>query len=60
VLRLTGSASDIVQQSLPVDDPRQRRPDISRVGKLLDWKPGVGFDEGLQRTVGYFRKLLAD
>jgi dTDP-glucose 4,6-dehydratase len=60
VLRLTGSASDIVQQSLPVDDPRQRRPDISRVGKLLDWKPGVGLDEGLQRTVGYFRKLLAD
>ena len=60
VLRLTGSESPIVEQPLPVDDPRQRRPDISRAGKLLDWKPGVDLDEGLQRTIGYFRKLLAD
>jgi dTDP-glucose 4,6-dehydratase len=60
VLRLTGSASSIVQQPLPVDDPRQRRPDISRAGELLDWKPEVGLDEGLRRTVGYFKKLLAD
>ena len=60
VLRLTGSASSIVHKPLPTDDPLQRRPDITKAGKLLDWEPKVSLDEGLERTIAYFRALLAD
>ena len=58
VLRLTGSSSTIVHKPLPVDDPLQRRPDISKAKKLLDWEPTVPLDEGLARTIAYFRALL--
>jgi UDP-glucuronate decarboxylase len=44
---------------LPADDPRQRRPDISLAGRLLDWKPAIELDEGLSRTIAYFDNLLA-
>jgi UDP-glucuronate decarboxylase len=44
---------------LPSDDPRQRRPDISLAGQLLDWKPTIELDEGLTRTIAYFDNLLA-
>ncbi len=59
VLRLTGSKSKLVHASLPADDPRQRRPDIGVARDKLGWEPKVPLDEGLKRTIAYFRKLLA-
>jgi len=58
VLRLTGSASPLVFQPLPVDDPRVRQPDITRARALLDWEPRVDVDEGLARTIDWFRQVL--
>ncbi len=52
---LTGSRSGIEFRPLPTDDPRQRRPDITRARDLLGWEPRVSLDDGLQRTVDYFR-----
>ncbi len=60
VIRLTGSESGIVERPLPVDDPKQRRPDISRAKRMLDWEPTVKLEEGLRRTIEYFKPLLAD
>jgi UDP-glucuronate decarboxylase len=59
VLDLTGSRSEILHKPLPMDDPRQRRPDISKARKILDWEPKVGLLEGLRRTVEYFDGLLS-
>jgi dTDP-glucose 4,6-dehydratase len=50
----TGSKSKLVFKPLPQDDPKQRRPDISRARKLLKWSPKIGLDEGLRRTIEYF------
>jgi UDP-glucuronate decarboxylase len=58
VIRLTGSKSRIVYHPLPSDDPRQRQPDIALASKALGWAPKVKLDEGLARTVAYFRKEL--
>jgi UDP-glucuronate decarboxylase len=58
VLDLTGSRSKLVFRDLPVDDPRQRQPDISRAGDLLGWGPTVDLKEGLTRTTEYFERLL--
>lgn len=55
VIAKTGAASKIVCVDLPVDDPRQRRPDIRRAKELLDWEPRVSLSEGLDRTIAYFR-----
>jgi dTDP-glucose 4,6-dehydratase len=55
VRRLTGSASQIVERPLPIDDPRVRRPDISRARAVLGWEPTVPLEEGLQRTIAHFR-----
>jgi dTDP-glucose 4,6-dehydratase len=55
VIRITGSQSRIVFKPLPQDDPRQRRPDITRARRLLRWEPVVPLAEGLRRTVGFFR-----
>jgi dTDP-glucose 4,6-dehydratase len=55
IRRLTGSASEIVYQPLPEDDPRQRQPDIGKARALLGWEPRVPLDEGLGVTVDYFR-----
>ncbi len=55
ITRLAGSASPIVFQPLPVDDPKIRQPDISRARRLLDWEPSVDVDEGLRRTIEWFR-----
>ena len=52
VIRVTGSESEIVHEALPVDDPRVRRPDISRATDLLGWSPEVGLEEGLRRMLG--------
>jgi len=58
VIRLTESSSRIIHQPLPADDPRQRKPDISKAKALLDWEPKVPLEEGLRRTIAYFRDLL--
>jgi dTDP-glucose 4,6-dehydratase len=55
LIKLTGTKSKIVYRPLPQDDPRQRQPDISRAKKILMWKPAVELEEGLQRTVEWFR-----
>ncbi len=58
VIRVVGSRSRIVHRPLPVDDPRQRRPDIARARTLLKWKPTVDLEDGLLKTVGHFTKEL--
>jgi UDP-glucuronate decarboxylase len=55
VLRLTKSSSRIVKRPLPADDPMQRCPDIRLARKALKWKPTVALEEGLKRTIAYFR-----
>jgi dTDP-glucose 4,6-dehydratase len=55
IRRITGSSSRIVSLPLPEDDPRQRRPDITKARRLLDWEPRVSLEDGLQLTVDYFR-----
>jgi dTDP-glucose 4,6-dehydratase len=55
IIQLTGSASVLVYKELPVDDPRQRQPDISTASEVLHWKPEVGRKDGLSRTIKYFR-----
>jgi len=59
VKRLTGSDSPIVFQPLPADDPKRRCPDISEAKRLLNWEAQVGLEEGLGRTVEFFRQQLA-
>jgi dTDP-glucose 4,6-dehydratase len=58
IIRLAGSKSEIVHRELPADDPRQRRPDITRAQNLLGWQPEVGLEDGLARTLEYFRSAL--
>lgn len=58
VLRLTGSKSKLIHESLPLDDPRQRRPDISLAQARLDWTPKVSLEDGLKETIAYFRRAL--
>ncbi len=59
VIRLTGSKSKLVHEPLPTDDPKQRRPDITRARELLNWQPAVQLEEGLTRTIAYFDRLLS-
>jgi len=59
VLALVGSRSNIIYKELPQDDPQQRRPDITLAKTVLKWQPSVALDDGLIRTVEYFRALLA-
>src|SRR6059036_1695376 len=59
VLALTGSKSKIVERPLPVDDPQVRQPDIRRAHETLGWEPKVSLDEGLRRTIEYFRTVVA-
>ena len=58
VVGLTGTSSDIVTRPLPVDDPRRRRPDISRAKKLLGWTPKTGLETGLKSTIAWFAREL--
>jgi len=58
IMRLTKSKSRIVFRELPVDDPKQRRPDISKAKKLLKWEPKVSVDEGLKDTLEWFRNNM--
>jgi dTDP-glucose 4,6-dehydratase len=59
IIRLTGSTSRLVNRPLPEDDPKVRQPDITRARTLLNWEPKVGLEEGLTRTLGYFREQVA-
>ena len=54
IQRLTGTKSRLVRKPLPVDDPRQRRPDITLARTILGWEPRVGLDDGLRSTIAYF------
>ena len=59
IVAMTGSRSKIVHKPLPSDDPTQRQPDITLAGEKLGWKPKVSVDEGLKRTIEFFRKELS-
>jgi dTDP-glucose 4,6-dehydratase len=58
VIALTSSVSEVVYEPLPEDDPKVRRPDISRAERLLGWRPRVPLEEGLMKTIDYFRARL--
>ncbi len=58
VIKLTGSKSKIVRMPLPANDPMQRRPDITLAKKELDWQPGIQLNEGLMKTIDYFRSVI--
>jgi dTDP-glucose 4,6-dehydratase len=58
IVRLARSKSEIVHRELPVDDPKQRRPNISRARELLGWEPEVSLEDGLSRTLEYFRSVV--
>ena len=58
IIQMTGSPSKIVFQPLPTDDPKVRRPDITRARTLLGWEPKVSLDQGLTSTIEYFRKKM--
>ena len=57
-LKLVGGRSKIVHKALPPDDPKQRRPDITLAKQVLKWEPQVALEEGLQRTIAYFRTRI--
>ncbi len=58
IISLTGSGSRIVFKELPADDPKQRQPDITLAGEMLGWRPQIPVEEGLKRTIDYFRGKL--
>jgi dTDP-glucose 4,6-dehydratase len=60
ILELTGSTSPILYKPLPQDDPQVRQPDISKARKILGWEPKVNLEEGLVKTIEYFRKRLEE
>jgi nucleoside-diphosphate-sugar epimerase len=53
---MTGSNSEIILTPIDADDPKKRKPDISKAKRLLKWKPTVTLEEGLQKTISYFRE----
>jgi len=58
VIELTGSKSKIIYEPLPSDDPMQRKPDITKAKEILKWEPKVQLEEGLIRTIDYFRGII--
>lgn len=58
IRKLTGTKAPIIFNPLPQDDPKQRRPDITKARRTLGWEPKVGLDDGLRRTIEYFRGVL--
>src|SRR5437660_2512848 len=60
VLKVTGSKSQIRYEPLPQDDPKQRRPDISKARELLGWEPKIDLESGLRKSLDYFRKAVAE
>jgi len=59
IIRITGTKSKIEYKPLPVDDPKVRQPDITRAKEVLGWEPRVDFEEGIKKTIEYFRETLA-
>lgn len=57
-MRITGSASQIERRPLPTDDPKVRRPDITLARERLGWEPKVALEEGLMRSLHYFKSVL--
>ncbi len=55
IKQMAGSVSEVVFNELPPDDPKQRRPDITKAGRVLNWKPTVSVDEGLEKTIEYYK-----
>jgi dTDP-glucose 4,6-dehydratase len=60
IITLSGGSSEIIYQTLPINDPLKRRPDISLAKKILDWKPVVSRKEGLGRTLKYFKSIIKE
>jgi len=60
VIELTGARSELVEQPLPADDPKQRQPDISLAKQVLGWEPTIPLEQGLERTVDYFRRMQSN
>jgi UDP-glucuronate decarboxylase len=59
VLQITGSSSKIIYEPMPQDDPKQRQPDITKAKEILGWEPTVPLEEGLKKTVAYFKEQIA-
>jgi dTDP-glucose 4,6-dehydratase len=59
IIKITGSKSPLVYKPLPQDDPKQRKPDISRAKQLLGWQPTISVEDGLRKTIEYFRPRIA-
>jgi len=60
IIRLTGSSSRMTYHPLPQDDPRRRKPDIGLAEETLDWHPRVELEEGLEKTIAYFRMIMKE
>ena len=60
IIRMTGSKSVVIHENLPADDPAQRKPDISLARAKLGWEPKVKLEQGLEHTIRYFAKALAN
>lgn len=58
IIELTGSTSELVKKSLPEDDPRQRKPDITLAKKVLNWEPQTPLEQGLIKTIKYFKNIM--
>jgi dTDP-glucose 4,6-dehydratase len=58
ILKVTGSKSRIIHEPLPPDDPKQRRPDITKARQLLGWEPKTQLEEGLRLSLDYFRQAI--
>lgn len=58
IIEITGSKSEIIYKPLPIDDPRQRRPDITLAEQKLGWRPDTSLKKGLEKTIAYFKELL--
>ena len=59
VVKMTDSKSELTYEPLPADDPAQRKPDITLARKVLDWEPKIQLEEGLAKTIDYFRKSIS-
>ena len=57
IIKLTGTSQKVIYKDLPIDDPKQRRPEITKAREMLNWEPKINREEGLKRTYAYFKKL---
>ncbi|MBM3429976.1 MAG: SDR family NAD-dependent epimerase/dehydratase, partial [Bacteroidetes bacterium] len=60
IIKLTGTKQKVVYKDLPTDDPKQRRPDISKARAILNWEPKIDRAEGLKRTYAFFKTLTQE